>query len=341
MRIQATLLLSLCPLLLQAQSSTWHLDSLKGNAAVVLFKPDSARVQKEGTLLSFRIHRQPPVVRLADKKVNEQVLQLLGLSAEPINQQYGPDPMDLLPTEKLLTAASRDSNSKLVLNGSSSGEVVTGVPGTDAGDYAPEEPVGDAAPAEKSTNPWLYAGIAGVLAFLLGWLAGRVKKEKPAPAAAEAPGTEREEDKAALAALQQKTNNLQQQAAQLRQELEQLNAADQRYFNAVFEQLLLPIQESLEQNKKQHLLAQLVTATAILNSITRHKLGKKGQYDDANLRLLTGTAAQDAGAPILTGATPPDQIPHHLRGLLALLNENGISSLGDVVVQGYRFQDLS
>lgn len=324
----------------QTPAPVWHFDDMNSTAVVLIFKEDSARVQKDSAHLVFAIQQQGAAIRLKNKETDTRALQLLGLSAEAVNIQYGADSIHLLPTEKLLTAASRLPERKLLLEGKNIHPAALHTP--DAGHtpvLAEEEPAGASRHPLSTDQPWLYAAIALVLGLIIGWLIkpNRKSKEETVP---DRLSKEEAAPSVPDAALQQEIAQLQQQLSLGQQELSRLKQEDQHFYTATFEQLLLPIQESLDQNKKSHLVAQLVTAAVLLNSLTRHKLGKKGKYDDANLNLLIGAPAAASEAPLITGATPPDQIPHHLRGLIELLHEYGISGLGDLVVQGYRIKDL-
>lgn len=323
----------------QTVAPIWHFTEMNGNAAVVIFKKDSARVQKDTALLTFAIQPERNAVRLKNKTNDAQALQLLGLTAEAVNIQYGPDKLDLLPTEKLLTAAQQLPDKKLLLEGNpANNPAFTATDSANEPELAPEEPVANTMGTLDTNNPWLYAAGALVLGFILGWLV-KPRKKVVAPQG-EVMAPETSSVVVADPAQQAQIKQLQEQLKLGQAELSRVQAEDQQYFKALFEQLLLPMQESLEENKKSHLLAQMTTASVLLNSLTRHKLGKKGKYEEANLNLLTGVAGSGNDAPVITGATPPDQIPHHLRALIELLRENNISSLGDLVVQGYRIRDL-
>lgn len=338
--------LSLAALSVQAQqlpdqtpNAVWHLENMQGNAVVVLFKSDSARIQKDNDVLTFAVRKEGTAIRLKNIKSDTEALRLLNVTPEAVNMEYGADPLDMAPTEKLLTAANRLPDRKLLLEGSTGSAAAPTVTDTPYADgYAEETPVTNTNSNLSNAQPWLYALGALILGFILGWLL----KPRAKTTTAAAPMEETELPGAADPdeGLKQEISTLQQHLALGQKELGRLQQEDRQYFQALFEQLLLPLQESMEQNKKAHLAAQLVTATVLLSSLTRHKLGKKGKYDEANLSLLTGVAGASADAPLITAATPPDQIPHHLRALIEILKDQGVTGLGDLVVQGYRIKDL-
>lgn len=321
----------------QATTQTWQFTNMSGSGAVVVFSQDSARVQKDSANISFAIQRQGKAVRLKDKTINQRVLQILGLDQEAINANYGRDSLNLLPAEQLLTAAYTLPDRKLLLEGTANAQHPYPDQDTAGGTVlAEEEPAVADSNVLTNASPWWYALGALLLGLLLGWFLTPRRKEVTTQTEIK---TETFLEPSAEKEWQRRTAQLETSLETGKRELARIKEDDQHYFNAIFEHLLLPLQESLEQNKRGHLLAQMTTATVLLSSITRHKLGKKGKYDDANLNLLAG-GPTDTGAPVITGDTPPDQIPHHLRTLIILLQENGITGLGELVVQGYRLKDL-
>ncbi|MCY1544546.1 hypothetical protein D9M68_804390 [compost metagenome] len=87
-------------------------------------------------------------------------------------------------------------------------------------------------------------------------------------------------------------------------------------------------------------MRQLNIAATHLSSITRTKIRKKLNYDDANVQLITGNPTFTNEFPVIGPDTPIDKIPANIRVLRDILQRNGVTGLDDSIVLGYKLKHI-
>lgn len=326
-----------------APDNTWDLINYKGSAAVIIFNKDSARAQRDAKGINFKIKTDKQLVHLIDKRKDEQILKILGISKKEIEKRF-PQNSALLPTEKLLTEANRFPDQKLLIGATHtiSGDI-------DANSLSDSDQLQDQnfsdniKPKEEKNRDWIYFIILDFIALGIGlWIGLSLKKKKDKrkkllPSSIAQTEISPEEFKK----LQSENLLFQQRMSHALNQIEEIKFQDNSYFEKAFENIILPLQESLEKGDTAKTLALLTIASAQLSSISRSKIGKKLKHDDANIQyLITQNKSNTAQFPEITSKTAIDKIPHNLQKLIQLLQENKVHGLDDTVVMGYKIKDL-
>lgn len=319
--------------------NTWDLFNYKGSAAVVIINKDSARIQKDSSVLSFKINTENQFVYLIDKGNDQKALALLGIDKNEITKKYTSGPR-LLPTEKLLTAAYSFPDQKLLIGAthSTAGDFDTNS-SNDLDTGLQDQNFSENITAKNESNmDWIYLLITGLLALGIGIAIGRGTKGKKELIAN---NTKSELPKEDIQKLQSENLALQQKMSQTLAQLEELKSLDNIYFEKAFEKIILPLQESLEKGDKAKTLELLTIASAQLSSISRSKIGKKLKHDDANIQyLITQNKSNKEQFPEISAQTAIDKIPHNMKVLISLLKENNVKGLDDTIVMGYSIKNL-
>jgi|GEM_PF-992748 len=338
------LILGICSIFAQPTENHWDIINYKGSAAVVIINQDSARIQKNTDVFTFKIKTENQFVHLADKKTEEKILSLLNISKNEIDKKY-PQNKNLLPTEKLLTVAHSFPDQKLLI-GATQTIALNGdndsASGTDTLLQDQNFSENITAKNDNKTN-LLYFILFDIIALAIGfWIGISLKRKR-----------EKKQGKTTIAALdpvklqmdiqklQSENTFLQQRMSQTLAQLDDSKTFDTTYFEHAFEQIILPLQESLEKGNKAKTLELLTIAAAQLSSISRNKIGKKLKHDDANiLYLSSGNIHVTSPFPTISADTAIDKIPHNIKMLIQLLKENHVSDLNHTIVLGYKIEDL-
>lgn len=327
-----------------SMENNWDLNNYIGNAAVTILNADSARIQKNTRVFTFKIKTEQQFVYLADKKNNEKILTLLEIKKYEIDNKFTQYPK-LLPAEKLLTVAHSFPDQKLLI-----GKIIFDHNNTSTSlsdESAPE--LADQNFAEKITAKnehqinWFYFILFDIIALGIGLIIG-MNLRKKGQKAREKANTEAIAPQQSMSDIQKLQNEnafLQQRMSRALMQLEDAKAFDEVYFQKAFEQIILPLQESLEKGDKSKTLELLTIAAAQLSSISRTKIGKKLKHDDSNIRYLnTQNKNATQEYPEISAQTAIDKIPNNIKVLLEILKANEVDGLDDTVVMGYKIKDL-
>lgn len=326
------------------EENYWLPENYESVATIKIINSDSAFIQKDTAKLAIIIQKEQQKIHLKQAKDNEKVLKLLGLDSNLVNKKYA-HLEGLKPAEKLLTAASQSADAILYI----------GTTAPIPNDFKELEPIEDfKIQEEKGNNNIIYFILLDIVALGLGfWLGITLKRKKDAEkskqqaslAANTKETTSGQDDlnhlKTEIQKLQSENQFLQQRMARALNQLDEANTFDHIYFENVYQAIILPLHESLENEDKSETLRLLAIAGAQFSSICRSKTNKKLKHDDANIQLLmTGNLQVTEAYPSITKETAIDKTPKNILTLLELLKDENVKDLGDVLVLGYKIKDL-
>lgn len=327
---------------------TLSINGYEGDAALSIINNNALKVQR-GTLVDTILLTQNganlSLANAADSAKLYQSLQLSPQQLETVLQDIAGN----TAVEKLLDITSKMKNQKLViLKGNDNVDVTN----------TPEE---GAAPApvleENTSNNWLMPLLIGVGALVLGFILGKVLSKKPEPVSVPEPIVTKEtkisEDietvkpvKVSASAqkeiekLTAELNASKEKVDLITEKTNKLIEGDNIYYSSVFEKMIIPLQTALDQENESEVIKYMNLATIQLSSITRKKIRKKLNYDDANIQLITGNASLTNDFPTIDQQTPIDKIPSNVRVFKNILQKNGVTSLGDAIIKGYKLKGL-
>ena len=252
--------------------------------------------------------------------------------------------------EKLLTLTANSKDKKFVLQGKwgishNNGDSPVVEEGGQPVQIAKEEPA--------ETN-WLGFLMTGLVAIVGGFFLGRLIKPKAIEEAVPeqsvedftqsiqstvaAPLTEKQESK--LLELKKELASLKEKNNLITDKTQRLIAGDNSYYTAVFDQIILPLQTALNDGNEKDVVKYTNLAMVHFSSITRVKIRKKQNYDEANIQLITGNSSQTSSYPTIDNTTPIDKIPANLRVLIDILKKSGVNDLDDTIIKGYKLKNI-
>lgn len=333
------------------EAGSLDIHNFQGTAAVIV-KEDVVRIQKGNQVDSFVLKKENNTITLANASDSTKIYELLGINAEQLAHTLA-EQAGATPIAKLLDVASKMNEQKLIIKPVNSDEF----------DAIHEEegaqPLSEVNIEPAKTN-WLWTALAGVAALIIGLLIGRATKQKtpvthapavqhrPEPVVKTEPTTGVATDAAQtdagstklISQLKEELELSKERSRAQAEKVQRLLEGDLYYYQAVFDQIILPLQEALERGNKSEIVKYLNLAMVQLSSITRVKVQKKLKFDDANIQLITGNLAPTREFPVIDRNTPIDQIPANLRVLIELLQDNGVEGLGESIVKGYKLKNL-
>lgn len=334
-----TFLLLAMNLLAQVDPNTGvlHIQQFTGTAAIII-KNDKLRVQKEDQVDSFTLKKNGGNYELASPQDMDKIYTILNITPAQLETALK-DQAGATLVAKLLDITTKMKDQKLLVQPAVDGN----------GDTIPVEEGAQPATevSKEEGNNWLIALFAGIGALIVGIIIGRVTKPKlKEPTFQPEPVKENniesvqpvnnklvEQLKQELAATKEKSNLITEKT-------QKLIDGDNAYYSAVFEKLILPLQTALDNGNEAEVAKYAHLAMVHFSSITRVKIRKKQNYDDANIQLITGNTSLTQGFPVIDHQTPIDKIPANIRVLINLLQKNGVSGLDDTIIKGYKLKDL-
>lgn len=319
--------------------NNWDLVNYKGSAAVLIINKDSARIQKNTTVFGFKIRTEKQFVYLIDKENNQKILNILEINKSEIEKKYA-NGVSLLPAERLLSAAYRFPDQKLLIGATHSiaGDADNNTISELDSALRDQNFSENITAKNDSSKDWIYLILTGVLSLGLGILIGRSTKRKTSVVSNSSIANIPQSN---LDKLESENARLQQRIVQSLKQLEELKSIDNAYFEKIFEKIVLPLQESLEKGNQSRTLALLTIASAQLSSISRSKIGKKLKHDDANIQyLINPNSKAKENFPEISTQTAIDKIPHNLSALITLLQENQVKGLDETIVMGYKIKNI-
>lgn len=309
--------------------------------ATISIKGDMAEIQNGSGTERFRISKSGSSINIVDSTDVPKIYSALKLDAgqleSALSDQAGADAIS-----KLLDIVSKMNNQRLTIRSNDTA--------------AEQQPVEEGAqPAslveETSNNEWWLPITVGLAALISGFLIGRSVKrapavqelEKPAPPESpiaegvakinKVPDAKLDELRKELAALKEKNKSISTKN-------QQLIDGDDLYYNSVFERIILPLQNALDNGNEAEIMKYLNLSMVHLSSITRVKIRKKQKYDDANIQLMFGNSDLTLEFPTIDAHTPIDRIPANLRTLIQMLQKSGVRDLDETVIKGYKIKQL-
>lgn len=351
------LLILLCCLVsfsLRAQES-WQIPGYSRHVEILVSaNAETVTISTDAASAAYPVHKSGTALKLKDAGDDRRILDMLRLDKAVIDERYAAMPESLSPSEKLITRAFQQAGKKLVITaGEGAGamdspeNVIDGenetAGGIDAGQVNNS--------GEQSSDPnWIYIGIAGLLLVVITAVITRYVSrpgQTVVPAAETAGGssgarnTDAKKLRQQLTELQQDYRQSEAAKAELEKQLAALQTFDRTYFNEAFHKLVAPMGAAIDRGEQKEIIENMMKMTAHFASLTRYKIAKKQNYDEANIRyLLQQKQGGDAQVAEITGATPPDKTPRNIQALIDILKHYRSSGLDDAIISGYKIKNL-
>ena len=303
--------------------------------------------------VTYPVHKSGIALKLKNADDNRKILDVLKLDEATIDGRYSDMPESLLPSEKLITKAFQQSDKKIMITA-----------GTDPGDTDSPESVIDGGNElaggidggqanDNGEQPgslnWIYLGVAGLILIVVTALVtryvSRPRETTTAPVAEVSAAGPRSTDtkklKQQIIELQQNSQQLEAEKTALEKQLAAFQTFDKTYFNEAFHRLVAPMGAAVDKGAQTEIVENMMKMAAHFASLTRYKIAKKQNYDEANIRYML-EQKQGVERPIaeITGTTPPDKTPRNIQALIDILKHYQSSGLDDAIISGYKIKNL-
>lgn len=318
---------------IDAQKGSMQLPGYTGSAAIIIGN-DAVKVQKDEKVQDFAIRRSGKKIELVNPQDSTAIYELLQVSSAQLTSVLS-DNAGSNTINKMLDVAGKMPDGKLLI--SRDGTTTTA---TDTVEEEGAQPATEVAET-SSTNAWLWPLVSGVIALIIGFVAGKMMRPAaPVMQQNEHTPTNGAADAATLQQLQKELSDTREKNRVITEKTQALITGDELYYNQVFQKIVLPLQEAINQGNQAEILRQLNIAATHFSSITRTKIRKKLNYDDANVQLITGNPTFTNEFPLIGPDTPIDKIPANIRVLRDILQRNGVTGLDDSIVLGYKLKHI-
>ncbi len=318
---------------IDAQKGSMQLPGYTGSAAVIISN-DVLKVQKDEKVQDFAIKRSGKTIELVNPQDSTAIYNLLHVSSAQLTSVLS-DNAGSSTINKMLDVAGKMPDGKLLISQNG-----TAASATDTVEEEGAQPAAEV--AETSTaNAWLWPLVSGVIALIIGFIAGKMMRPSaPAPQHNDNVAPAGAADPLVLQQLQKELTDTRDKNRLITEKTQALISGDELYYNQVFQKIVLPLQEAINQGNQAEIMRQLNIAATHLSSITRTKIRKKLNYDDANVQLITGNPTFTNEFPVIGPDTPIDKIPANIRVLRDILQRNGVTGLDDSIVLGYKLKHI-
>lgn len=341
----------------QTVQNSIKLDQFKGQASIKILADNKAEITTPDTTIIINTVTKDGQIILKNRKDLGVVLEKLQLPKGSIEKQL-PEFSNLNELERLLTKAHKSEHQSLYLQEGENTSIINEEEFTSNPNATNENPEN-----QSTTNWFMLLGMA-FIALVIGIILGRVtKKEKvstsevdfdeamdlePTTATiseqtAVVPKTKSKLDvhqvKAKYDKLYADSKILKKAYLDLKKEKTHLEQSDKTYYQAAFQDIILPLQNAIDNNQLDEIFKYLTIAATQFSAITRSKLTKKQKYDESNIALLL-RQNNNATYPELTKHTAIDKTPANLRPIISILTQLGVKNLNNYIFQGYKITDL-
>ncbi|HTO14513.1 MAG TPA: hypothetical protein VLZ83_02030 [Edaphocola sp.] len=321
------------------ETTTLHINGYAENTAVSIIPNNKLKVQNKEVSDTFILIKKDNKLSLNSSSDSAKFLSILNLDYNLLNEslidQAGNNAID-----KLIDITSKMKGQKLILK---------------SGELAPEisENVEEGQAIKQKNDlklkSWIFPLLIGLGGIGLGFIMGKGSR-KDAPKSVPAPSKKEPIVKAEPFTESVVTSNNNEKA--LKKELvalkekndlitsktKDLIEGDNIFYTAAFEKVLLPLQKALDEGDQSEVVKYTNLSMIYLSSITRVKIRKKQNYDDANIQLLIGNNSFTKDFPEIDFQTSLDKIPANLRVLMEILETHNVKSLGDTIIKGYKIK---
>lgn len=318
---------------IDAQKGTMQLPGYTGSAAVIISN-DIIKVQKDEKVQDFAIKRSGKTIELVTPQDSTAIYDLLQVSSAQLTSVLS-DNAGSSTINKMLDVAGKMPDGKLLISQNGTAASAT--------DTVEEEGAQPAAEIAETTpaNAWLWPLVSGVIALIIGFIVGKMMRPSaPVPQHNDNVTPTAGADPLILQQLQKELADTRDKNRLITEKTQALISGDELYYNQVFQKIVLPLQEAINQGNQAEIMRQLNIAATHLSSITRTKIRKKLNYDDANVQLITGNPTFTNEFPVIGPDTPIDKIPANIRVLRDILQRNGVTGLDDSIVLGYKLKHI-
>ncbi|HRP89898.1 MAG TPA: hypothetical protein PKX92_07650 [Edaphocola sp.] len=324
---------------LDSSTSTLTINGYTENAAISLIKNNKLRVQNKEISDTFNLLKKGTHLGLETSNDSAKFLSILNLDYNLLKSTLSPVTGGSV-IDSLIDLTATMKGQKLILAAGDSIESATEI----SGDEKSEVPK-----TENDYKFWLFPLLIGIGGLGLGFLLGKGSKKNqpksiPAEPAIQSPATSEIFKEAVVnpsdteKELKKELKDLKEKNNLLSSKTKELIEGDQAFYTATFEKIILPLQKALDDGNAVDVVKYSNLAMVYLSSITRVKIRKKQNYDDANIQLLLGNNSFTKDFPEIDFQTSLDKIPANLRVLMDILEANGVKSLGDVIIKGYKIK---
>jgi hypothetical protein len=318
---------------IDAQKGSMQLPGYTGSAAVIISN-DVLKVQKDEKVQDFAIKRSGKTIELTNPQDSTAIYNLLQVSSAQLTSVLS-DNAGSSTINKMLDVAGKMPDGKLLISQNG-----TAASATDTVEEEGAQPAAEVAETSTS-NTWLWPLVSGVIALIIGFIAGKMMRPSaPVPQHNDNVAPAGAADPLVLQQLQKELTDTRDKNRLITEKTQALISGDELYYNQVFQKIVLPLQEAINQGNQAEIMRQLNIAATHLSSITRTKIRKKLNYDDANVQLITGNPTFTNEFPVIGPDTPIDKIPANIRVLRDILQRNGVTGLDDSIVLGYKLKHI-